>query len=151
MRTSRLFILALAMTPAWHVSHAQTQPAGQRPAIIAVAVRGTLRGIQLTDAQRTAVKTIVTQHAPQMAAVRETMKPWAAKLKTAREQKDTAAARTARVALRGGRLDLAKVTRGTLVDVRATLTAPQQAQFDTNSRRVKAMLTRFVRTGARPG
>jgi hypothetical protein len=151
MRTSRLISLALAMVPALSIAQAQTSPtAPKRPAIIVVAVRASLRGVQPTDSQQTAIKAIVANHRPQLAVVRDSMKPWAIALKTARQNHDTAAARVARVALRRGRLGVATITRRALQQIRPTLTAAQQTRFDTNTVKVNAMLARFVRRGLAP-
>ena len=149
---SRLTILALAFTPLLSTARAQTAPAGAaRPPIIAAAVRASLRGIQLTGEQQTAVKAVVVNHQPQIATVRDSMKPWVAKLQAARQQHDTTAARAARVALRRGRLGIASITRQALLQVRPLLTVAQQPQFDANIVRVRPALARFVRTGRRPG
>lgn len=151
MRTSRLVSLAFAIVPALSTAQAQTtQTTPKRPAVIVMAVRGSLRGVQPTEAQQTAIKAIVANHRPQLAVVRDSMKPWAIALKTARQSHDTAAARVARVALRRGRLGVATITRRALQQIRPTLTAAQQTQFDTNTVRVNAMLARFVRRGLAP-
>ena len=151
MRTSRLFPLALAIVPVLSVARAQTpkptsDPA-KRPPIIVAAVRASVRGITLSDTQQATIKGIVAKHRPQLVVVRDSMKPWRAALQTARQNHDTVAARTARVALRRGRLGVATITRRALQQVRPTLSTAQQAQFDANVPRVRAMLTRFVRGG----
>jgi hypothetical protein len=152
MRTSRLVSLALAIVPVLSTARAQAprpaQDSIKHPPIIVAAVRVSLRGVELSETQQATIKGIVNTHRPQLVVVRDSMKPWRVALQTARQNNDTAAARVARVALRRGRLGVAAITRDALQQVRATLTAAQQAQFDANVPRVKAMLTRFVRGGA---
>ena len=154
MRTSRLVSLALAIVPVFSVARAQTpKPASdsaKHPPIFVAAVRASLRGIALDETQQSTIKAIVEKCRPQLITARESMKPWRSALQTARQNKDTAAARAARVALRRGRLGVAAITRRALQQVRPTLTTAQQTQFDTNVPRVKAMLTRFVRGGPPP-
>ena len=151
MRTSRLVSLALAIVPVLSVARAQTpKPAPdavKHPPIIVAAVRASVRGIALSEAQQATIKDIVQQHRPQLEVVRDSMKPWRAALQTARQTKDTAAARVARVALRRGRLGVAMITRRARLEIRPTLTTAQQVQFDANATQVRAMLARFVRGG----
>jgi len=153
MRPSRLVSLALAIVPVLSTARAQTPRSApdsvKRPPIIVAAVRVSLRGIELSATQQAAIKAIVDKHRPQLVVVRDSMKPWRAALQTARQNNDTAAARTARIALRRGRLGVAMITRRALQEIRATLTTAQQTQFDANAPRVKAMLTRFVRGDTR--
>ncbi|HEX8944178.1 MAG TPA: hypothetical protein VF785_13655 [Gemmatimonadaceae bacterium] len=152
MRAShRLFLMMVSAIPL-SAMQAQTPAAPpKRPPVIAMAVRASLFHVQPTVEQQTKIKAIVAQQRPRLVVVRDSMKPWAEKLRVARQQHDTAAAREARVALRRGRLAIASVTRQTLLQIRPELTATQQAQFDTNLQRVKPALTRFVRRGRRPG
>jgi hypothetical protein len=152
MHTPHRLSLALLFTLPVSASPAQT-PAwrAQRPPIIAVAVRASLYRVQPTSDQQAKIRALVTEQRPQLVAVRDSMKPWATKLRTARQQNDTAGARTARVELRRGRRAIAGITRQTLLQVRPMLTAPQQAQFDVNLKRVTPALIRFVRRGQRPG
>ena len=153
MRTSRLVSLALAIGPLLSTARAQAprpaQDSVKRPPIIVVAVRVSLRGVELSETQQATIKGIVNTHRPQLVVVRDSMKPWRVALQTARQNNDTAAARTARIALRRGRLGVAMITRRALQEIRATLTTAQQTQFDANAPRVKAMLTRFVRGDTR--
>lgn len=152
MHTPHRLSLALVLTLPFSASPAQTPASGaQRPPIIAVAMRASLYRVQPNSDQQAKVKALVTQQRPRLVAVRDSMKPWAAKLRTARQQNDTAGARAARVELRRGRRAIAGITRQTLLQVRPMLTAPQQAQFDVNLKRVRPALIRFVRRGQRPG
>ena len=152
MQAPHRLALALVLTLPFSASPAQTPASGaQRPPVIALAVRASLYGVQPTLDQQAKIKALVTEQRPRLVAVRDSMKPWAAKLRTARQQNDTAGARAARVELRRGRLAIAGITRQTLLQVRPMLTASQQAQFDVNLKRVRPALIRFVRRGQRPG
>jgi hypothetical protein len=152
MHTSRRLSLTLILALPFSASPAQTpSPSAKRPPIIAVAVRASLYRVQPTVDQQAKIKALVTNQRPRLAAVRDSMTPWVTKLRTARQQSDTAAARAARVEIRRGRLAVAGITRQTLLQVRPLLTEPQQAQFDVNLKRVKPALVRFVRRGRRPG
>jgi hypothetical protein len=155
MHTSRPLLAALLVAP-FLASRAQapvtTTRSATRPLSIFVkAVRASLYHVQPTPEQQTKIKAIVAQQRPKLVAIRESMKPWPDKLKAAREQHDTAAARAARVELRRGRVAIAQVARQTLLDVQPLLSAIQQTQFDTNVRRMRPALVRFARGGRRPG
>lgn len=151
MHTSHQLFLAIVIALPFSASRAQTPaPGPKRPPVVVMAVRASLYRVQPTAEQQTKIKAIVAQQRPRLAAVRDSMTPWIEKLRLARQQHDTAAARAARVAIRRGRFAVATVTRQTLVDIRPLLTATQQTQFDLNVRRVKPALVRFVRWGRRP-
>jgi hypothetical protein len=152
MHTRHRLCLALVVTLPFSASRAQTPESdAQRPSIIAVAIRASLYRVQPTSDQQAKIKALVTEQRPRLVAVRDSMKPWAAKLRTARQDNDTAGARAARVELRRGRRAIAGITHQTLVQLRPMLTVPQQAQFDVNLKRVRPALIRFVRRGQRPG
>jgi hypothetical protein len=126
-------------------------PETKRPSVVAFAVRASLYHVQPTADQQAKIKTIVAEQQPRLAVVRDSVRPWLAKLRAARQQNDTAGARVARVAIRRGRFAVASIARQTLLNVRPLLTTPQQTQFDANLRRVKPALIRFVRGGRRSG
>ena len=152
-RFYRLLALFLAAPIVAAPAHGQASPPTSKVnrSIVAMAVRASLFHVQPTTEQQTKIKAIVEQQRSKLVAIHESMKPWPAKLKTAREQHDTAAMRAARVELRHGRVAIVQVARQSLIGVRPILTTAQQTQFDTNVQRVRPALMRFARFGRRPG
>jgi len=152
MHTSHRWFLTLTAALPLTTLRAQTPaPETKRPSVVALAVRTSLYHVQPTTDQQAKIKTIVAEQEPRLAVVRDSMRPWLAKLRAARQQNDTAGARVAKVAIRRGRFVVASIARQTLLNVRPLLTTSQQTQFDANLRRVKPALIRFVRGGRRSG
>ena len=120
------------------------QMRGQRPQGMTVA----LRGIDLTDAQRTQITAIQTKYQDRFKAMRDSAKPEPGVARDARQSRDTAAARAAfsrKQALRARTEQLMAQQRN---EIRAVLTAEQQKTFDQN---LAAMQERRGRRGGRAG
>lgn len=125
---------------------AQTAPRAQTPArqnIIARITRVSLRGIALSDAEKTKLQAVRPSYAPRFTALRGTVRADFTALRTARQNKDTAAARAARVALRADRGRIAGTIPEYLQALRASLTAEHQTQFDANRARARRMLRQW--------
>ncbi|HSQ31329.1 MAG TPA: hypothetical protein VLN49_15825 [Gemmatimonadaceae bacterium] len=114
-----------------------------RPGPVARVVRASLRGIQLTDAEKSGIATVRKTYAPQFKAIADSAKPIRVALRTARQQHDTAAARAAMRELRASRRSGVAVLRQTLVAIRASLAQEHQTQFDANLVRVRRLLRRI--------
>lgn len=114
-----------------------------RPGPVARVVRASLRGIQLTDAEKSGIVTVRKTYAPQFKAIADSAKPIHLALRTARQQHDTAAARAAIRELRAMRRSGVAVLRQTLVAIRGSLAPEHQSQFDANLVRVRRLLRRF--------
>ena len=113
-----------------------------RPGPVARVVRVSLRGIQLTDAEKSGIVTVRKTYAPQFNAIADSAKPIRLALRAARQQHDTAAARAAIRELRATRRSGVAVLRQTLVAIRGSLAPEHHSQFDANLVRVRRLLRR---------
>lgn len=99
---------------------------------------GALRGIALSDAEKANLKAVREKYAPQMKAQREKFKQSHEAMRAARERGDTVAfralAKENATARHAAMQELATVQRA---DVRAALSAENQAKFDANVERIK--------------
>ena len=95
-------------------------------------MRGAFRGLNLTDAQKSQMKTIHQKYAPQFKPLMESMRPAMTDARSARQRGDTAAARAAfaRTADTRARLEALRLQERN--EVRGILTADQQKAFDSN-------------------
>lgn len=123
------------------------QMPGKHPQGIGVA----LRGIQLTDAQRTQVTVIRKKYQDQFKAMRDSAKPAPHAVHDAKQSRDTAAARAAfsRMQARRARMEQLQVQQRN--EIRAVLTAEQQKTFDQNVTEMQARAERRARRGGRAG
>ncbi len=146
-RTPLLLAAALTLTTvsiAAAQGGAQTttsQQAAQRP-FVARVVRVSLRGIVLTDTERADLGLVSAKYSPKFKELAESAKPIAAKLRAARQAKDTAAAHAARRELVAVRREGVKNVRLALTDLRSVLTPEQQTTFDKNVVAVRRLLRR---------
>ena len=139
-RIAAIFAAALTLSG---IAGAQQQPK-QNPKLNPVArvVRASLAGITLPDAEKTKLEAVRGVYAPKFKVAAEAMKPIRERMKAARQAKDTAAFRAARKDMIAQRKQAMAVLQATLLDVRGTLTADHQAQFDKNIVRVRRMIRR---------
>jgi protein CpxP len=100
-------------------------------------MRGLLRGINLTDAEKSNLKTVGERYGSQFEAIRQSMRPEFEAARAARQRGDTAAARAAFARTADERAQLEALTERMRVDARAALTPEHRAQFDTNVARMK--------------
>jgi hypothetical protein len=134
----------VAMPAAALIGQAPSQTTGKaRPGPVARVIRASLHGIQLTDAEKSGIATARATYAPQFKAIVDSAKPIRLALRTARQQHDTAAARTAIRELRASRRSGVTVLRQTLSAIRASLAQEHQPQFDANLARVRRLLRRM--------
>jgi Spy/CpxP family protein refolding chaperone len=102
-----------------------------------VGMRGLLRGITLSDAEKANVKAVGEKYQGQFQTIRQSMRPDLEAARTARQRGDTAAARAAFARTADERSQLQALTERMQVDLRAALTPEHQAQFDANVARMK--------------
>lgn len=95
-------------------------------------VTAALRGIQLTDAQRTQVTAIEKKYREQFKAMRDSMKPAPDAARDARQHRDTAAARAAFSRMQARHARVEQLMTQQRHDIRGVLTAEQQTAFDRN-------------------
>ena len=102
---------------------------------------GALRGIKLSDAEKANLKAVREKYAPQMKAQREKFKQSHETMRAAKQRGDTAAfralAKENATARREAMQQLAMVQRS---DIRAALSAENQAKLDANVERVKTRM-----------
>ena len=123
------------------------QMRGTRPQGINVA----LRGIQLTDAQRTQVSAIQKKYQDQFKAMRDSAKPAPHIARDAKQNRDTAAARAAFSRMQARRARVEQLQAQQRNEIRAVLTAEQQNTFDQNVTEMQARGERRGRRGGRAG
>jgi Spy/CpxP family protein refolding chaperone len=100
-------------------------------------MRGLLRGINLTDAEKANLKTVGEKYHGQFETIRQSMRPDFEAARAARQRGDTAAARAAFARTADERAQLEALTERMRVDARAALASEHRAQFDANVARMK--------------
>lgn len=100
-------------------------------------MRGVLRGIDLSEAEKNSLQAIRQKYGSQFQTIRQSMKPDVEAARTARQRGDTAAARAAFARTADERAQLAALTDRMHADVRAALAPAHRAQFDANVAQMK--------------
>jgi Spy/CpxP family protein refolding chaperone len=100
-------------------------------------MRGLLRGINLTDAEKASLKTVGEKYRGQFETIRKSMRPDFEAARAARQRGDTTAARAAFARTADERAQLEALSDRMRVDARAALTSEHRAQFDANVARLK--------------
>jgi Spy/CpxP family protein refolding chaperone len=100
-------------------------------------MRGLLRGITLTDAEKANVEAVGEKYRGQFQTIRQSMRPDLEAARAARQRGDTAAARAAFSRTADERAQLEALTERMRADVRAALAPEHRAQFDANVARMK--------------
>ncbi len=104
-----------------------------------------LKGITLSDAEKSNIKNVHVKYAQQTKALHEQFKPQLAAARDARQRGDTAAMRASRATIATERKQEMALRRSEQNDLRSSLSADNQARFDTNAAAVKQ---RFAKRGA---
>ncbi|NUQ20481.1 MAG: hypothetical protein HOQ09_05915 [Gemmatimonadaceae bacterium] len=107
------------------------------------APRALMRGVNLTDAQKSQIRAIHQKYQAQFKSIRDANKPARDEARAARQRGDTAAARAA---FEKSRDQFQSLRQQELNEVRGVLTPDQQTTFDAN---VQRMQTRHERHGKR--
>jgi Spy/CpxP family protein refolding chaperone len=100
-------------------------------------MRGLIRGIDLTDAEKANLKAVGEKYRGQFETIRQSMRPDFEAARAARQRGDTAAARAAFARTADERAQLEALNERMRVDARAALTPEHRAQFDANVARMK--------------
>jgi Spy/CpxP family protein refolding chaperone len=100
-------------------------------------MRGLLRGINLTDAEKANLKKVGEKYHDQLETIREAMRPDFEAARAARQRGDMAAARAAFVRTAPQRAKLDSLMQRMQADARVALTPEHRAQFDANVARMK--------------
>jgi len=98
-----------------------------------------LRGVTLSDVEKTNLQAVRAKYAAQRQTLRTQLRTQAQSAKSARQRGDTAALRSIRTSLQTERQTLGQAERN---DVRSALTPANQAKFDANLKRVEAHAAR---------
>ena len=109
-----------------------------------------LRGITLSDAEKAKLKSVDAQHAAQMKALREQDKPQMEAMRAARQRGDTAAVRALWEKSKGQRDQMQQLMQSQRNDVRAALSAENQAKFDANVAEFQKHAANRAAQGSRP-
>ena len=111
-----------------------------------------LRGITLSDAEKANLKSVDAKHAAEMKALREQNKPQMEAMRAARQRGDTAALRALWDKSQGQRDQMKQLMLSQRNDVRAALSAENQAKFDANAAAFdKHAANRAAKGRGRPG
>ena len=121
-----------------------TSPPQQPVNIVTRVIRASLRGIVLTETEKTGLKAVRETYRPQFQAVATEMKPIRLSLRDARQKHDTVAARAARKALQEKRRAGVTVLQATLREMATKLTPDHQTQFAANLVRVRLLIRRWA-------
>jgi hypothetical protein len=136
--TVALAALALAATSVQAQAPANTQSPGANR--IARAMRASVAGIALNEAERTSLASLRTKYVPRFKAITDSTQPFADRLQTAQQSHDSAAIRAARKELQTQRQQGFAVIRTALVDVRSSLAEPHRRRFDQNLQVIRILL-----------
>ena len=93
---------------------------------------GMLRGITLSEAERTKLQAIHARYRTEGQSLRATLRPARAEVLAARQKGDTAALRALRERNAGGRTQLEALRTRQVAEIRGALTAENQKLFDAN-------------------
>ena len=141
----RRTIGALVAVPALVGAQQPTTAAPQQPVnIVTRVIRASMRGITLTETEKTSLNAVRETYQPQFQTVAAEMKPIRMALRDARQKHDTVAARAARKALQEKRRAGVGVLQTSLRDIRGKLSAEHQTQFDANLVRVRVLIRRWA-------
>ena len=146
MRSSvRFTIAALLTAPALIGAQQPTgAPPPQRTNPVSRIVRASMRGITLTETEKTSLQAVQQKYRPQFQTVAAETKPIRLALRDARQKHDTAAARTARKALQEKRRQGVTLLQATLREMGTTLAPEHQTQFAANLVRVRVLIRRWA-------
>ena len=115
----------------------------------AMGARALLRGVKLTDAQKTQLEAIHQKYQPQFQSLRQANKPAMDEARAARQRGDTAAARAAFAKAADNRPQMQALMQQETNEIRGILTADQQKTFDANLQKVKERGAEHGKRGGR--
>ena len=142
MRNSRVVGFAIAgILAVGTIAQAQsttTQPQQQRHATRRAgngerSRAGLLRGITLSDAEKTQVKAIHAKYSAEAKSLRESLRPAMQDMRAARQKRDSAAVKAAWDRTAGDRQKLQALMQRERAELRSALTPEHQKVFDANA------------------
>jgi Spy/CpxP family protein refolding chaperone len=108
---------------------------------------GLLRGITLSDAEKTQMKAIRTKYRAEAKSLRESMRPAMQDLRAARQKRDSAAVKTAWERTAGDRQKLQALMQRERAEVRSALTPEHQKVFDANAKSLEQRRAEWSKNG----
>jgi Spy/CpxP family protein refolding chaperone len=108
---------------------------------------GVLRGITLSDAEKSQMKAIRTKYAAEARSLRESMRPAMQELRTARQKRDSVAVKAAWDRTTDDRQKLQALMQRERADVRAALTPEHQKTFDANVKTLEQRRAEWSKKG----
>ena len=110
---------------------------------------GLFRGITLSDAEKARVKEIHTKYSAEAKSLREAMRPAMQDLRTARQNRDSAAVKAAWDRTAGDRQKLEALMQRQRVEFRTALSAENQKLFDANAKSMDERRAERMKNGKR--
>ena len=109
--------------------------------------RGLLRGIKLSDAEKTKVKEIHGKYAAEGKTLRESLRPAMEEARAARQKGDTAAARAVWDRNKAGRDKIKALMERERTEIRTALSPENQKQFDANVQQLAQRRAEWEKNG----
>ena len=106
-----------------------------------------LRGITLSDVEKSRVRDIHAKHRAEMTSLREAMRPAMQEMRTARQKGDSATVKAAWDKSAGDRQKLQALVQRQRGEIRAALTPENQKVFDANARQLEQRRAEFKGRG----
>lgn len=156
MRKSRVIGFAIAgILTVGTIAQAQsttTQPRQQRHAVGREGRggrgrAGLLRGITLSDVEKTRVKAIRTKYSAEAKSLRESLRPALQDVRAARQKRDSAAAKAAWEKTAGDRQKLQALMQRERAEIRLALSPENQKLFDTNAKALEQRRAEWSKNG----
>jgi len=142
--------VASAQRPTQHQTKPGMHAGARRGMMAARRLRGQLfKGITLSDAEKSNIKSVRAKYAPQMKALREQMKPQLKAARDARQRGDSAALKDLWQKSSAQREQAKQLMLAQQNDIRAALTPANQATFDANAAALKKRIAERAKNGAK--
>jgi Spy/CpxP family protein refolding chaperone len=108
---------------------------------------GLLRGITLSDAEKTRVKAIHTKYSAEAKSLRESLRPAMQDVRAARQKRDSVAVKAAWEKSAGDRQKLQALMQRERSEIRSALTPENQKVFDTNAKALEQRRAEWSKKG----
>ena len=108
---------------------------------------GALRGITLSDAEKTRVKAIHAKYNAETKSLRDSLRPALKEMRAARQARDTAAVKAALARTTGEREKLFALMERQRAESRSALTAENQKVFDANAKTLEQRRAEWLKKG----
>jgi len=154
MRNSRVVGFAIAgILAVGTIAQAQSTTTQQQRHAMKRDVRGgrgrsgLLRGITLSDAEKSQMKAVRTKYGAEAKSLRESMRPAMQELRTVRQKRDSAAVKAAWERTAGERQKLQALRQQERAEIRSALTPEHQKVFDANAKTMEQRRAEWSKKG----